>query len=494
MTKLCARLDGLPLAIELAAARVRLFSPQALLVRLERSHGSSLQLLIDGPRDMPIRQQTLRNTIDWSYNLLGADEQTLFARLGVFVGGCTLEAVEAICIPDADLPSDVVHIIASLIEQSLVQLEEGEDGEPRFLMLETIREYALDRLEARGKAAVLQRRHAEYFCSLAESAEEPLYGPQAMAWANRLASEHNNLRAALRWALNQREIDIVGRTSGALHTFWSSSGYFSEGQQWQEMALKHGEQLLQLLRAKLLFQAGNLALAQGYYQEAAALSEAGLALARPFEDNPILVTALNMLGLVVLHREDIVQAEALFNEALTLARVHGNTRGSALALVYLSVIRLMQGDLTQAGKLAAESRLLFQQVEYTRYLALNIIVLGAITLFQGDIDKAMIMATEGLVLLQEVNEKQFMVYCLDLMAMIATARGQFVHATRLMGSANMLRETIGLRRIWGIELLVKRTVGTVQAHLDAAVFEAAWMEGRAMSLQQAITYTVTDSY
>ncbi|HEX9440006.1 MAG TPA: hypothetical protein VF909_10000, partial [Roseiflexaceae bacterium] len=230
----------------LAAARVRMFGPQALLARLAGANRDSpLRLLAGGARDLPARHQTIRGAIDWSYNLLEAAEQTLFARLGVFVGGCTLEAATAVCNATNDLPMDVTNGIASLLDKSLLQLEEGADGEPRFLMLETIREYALERLAQRGEAVPLRDRHLEYYLALAEAAEPHLRGAEQIVWANRLEGEHDNFRAALAWAHERGAVEgstTAGaeaglRLAGALFWFWDLRDHLSEGRRWLAGAL-----------------------------------------------------------------------------------------------------------------------------------------------------------------------------------------------------------------------------------------------------------------
>ena len=234
VAEICRRLDGLPLAIELAAARVKLFPPAALLARLD----NRLPLLTGGARDLPARQQTIRTTIDWSYDLLDADEQALFARLAVFVGGCTLEAAEAVCNADGDLAMDVMDGIAALVDKSLLRQEEGPDGEPRFTMLETIREYALERLVASGEAGAIHRRHATYYLMVVETAAPKLLGGEQSVWMYRLEQEHDNLRATHKWYQNEEAaVDLEVRLMRAMTTFSYLSGHWSEGRSWPSSLL-----------------------------------------------------------------------------------------------------------------------------------------------------------------------------------------------------------------------------------------------------------------
>jgi predicted ATPase len=247
LADICRRLDGLPLAIELAAARSKLLSPQALVSRLERR----FELLQGGPRDLPVRQQTLRATIDWSYALLDAGEQSLFARLAVFAGGCTLEAAEAVC--GLEDGPDVLTGLAALIDKNLLQSRDGIDGDRRVQMLETVREYALERLGERRETDEVARRHAAYYLRLAEQAELEVLGPRQQAWYERLAADLDNLRGALTWPLAHREAEVTGRLAAALMPFWISRGHVSDGLRWLEAALQHRGRLSRSTLAKALF-------------------------------------------------------------------------------------------------------------------------------------------------------------------------------------------------------------------------------------------------
>ena len=238
VAEICERLDGLPLAIELAAARAKLLPPQALLSRL----GNRLKLLTGGARNLPERQRTLRNTIEWSYEMLDEGEKTLFARLAAFPGGGTLEAIEAVCDAEGDLPVDPLEGVSSLLDKSLLRQVAEQEDEPRFEMLETIREFALEKLEESADAGAVERVHAEFYLDLAEQAEPRLWGPEDAAWLERLEREHDNLRAALSWALDHEEVDLALRLGAALRWFWNLGGYYGEGRSWLEATLaKEGE-------------------------------------------------------------------------------------------------------------------------------------------------------------------------------------------------------------------------------------------------------------
>jgi predicted ATPase len=253
VVEICARLDGLPLAIELAAARIKLLPPQALLARLSQR----LAVLTSGAQDVPERQQTLRETIDWSYDLLEEDEKRLFRRLSVFVGGCTIEAAEAVCNANRDLEEDVLDVVTRLVDKNLLRQAAESDGEPRLLMLETIREYGLERLKASGEAESLRWRHASFFLAMAEETELKLRSTEQSTWRRRLEAEHDNLRAVLRWTLERQEAEIGLRLAGALLIFWRYCNHPREGRSWCEQVLAQpGARVRTAARASALRAAG----------------------------------------------------------------------------------------------------------------------------------------------------------------------------------------------------------------------------------------------
>jgi predicted ATPase len=277
IAEICARLDGLPLAIELAAARIKLLSPQALLARLDRR----LQLLTGGAHDLPERQRTLRNTIEWSYELLHVEEQRLFRRLAAFVGGCQLSAAEALCRALGEEVPTVFEGITSLIDKSLLQQVEQEEDESRLLMLETIREYGLERLEASGEAEAMRRQHATFFLAMAEEAYPKAHSAEQSTWLRRLEADHDNLRAALRWTLERQEAQMGLRLGGALHTFWKACNHDSEGRSWLAQVLAQpGAKARTIARAKALRGLGLLAFTQGDFPEAHRLLEESVSVGR----------------------------------------------------------------------------------------------------------------------------------------------------------------------------------------------------------------------
>jgi predicted ATPase len=522
IAEICHRLDGLPLAIELAAARVKLLSPPALLARLERR----LPLLVGGQRDLPARQQTLRDTIAWSYDLLGLSEQTLFRRLGVFAGGCTLEAAEALCAGTGDLDIDVLHSVSSLVDKNLLQQDARAEGEPRLGMLETIREYALERLHENGEMDAVQRDHAAYCLALAEAAEPELTGPRQVAWAVRLETEHDNLRAAMSWARQNGESDLGMRLAGALWRFWYIHGHLSEGQEWLKAMLAHQTTERGPARAKGLNGAGVLARNQGDYSQAAALLAESLALQRDLEDRRGVARVLLNLGTVAHDQAEYDQAIAYYNESLVLWREVGETWGAALALNNIGAVAVAQGDYPYASAMCGESLTLFGDLGDSRGRALALSNLGNIAhaqgdydraiafyaeslalykelgdkrdsalvlnsqgdtaLEQGDVQQAMELFRQSLVLYQEVGDKVGMVECLEGVARVAYAQGHWVRAARLCGAAEDLRAAIAAPMGPADQSKYQRLVASLATALGDDAFATSRSAGHAMTLEEAL--------
>jgi predicted ATPase/class 3 adenylate cyclase len=337
IAEICARLDGLPLAIELAAARIKLLPPQALLARL----GRPFAVLTGGPHDAPARHQTLRNTIAWSYNLLEAQEQRLFRQLATFVGGCTLEAIEAVCtVLETSIPTiEIVDSVTSLIDKSILQQTEQESEQPRLVMLETIREYGLEALETSGEMEATRQAHALYYLAMAEKAEPELVGPEQAVWLERLEQEHDNLRAALEWSLgpgeNGHRREIALRLGGALRRFWIVYGHWSEGRSFLERALEESKGVSASVQANALITAANLANMQTDNDRAEALAEKSRALYQELEDTQGIALSLRQLAVVAARRGKLTEERMLNEEALALFREVGDKEGGGRRLVTL---------------------------------------------------------------------------------------------------------------------------------------------------------------
>jgi predicted ATPase len=434
VAEICGRLDGLPLAIELAAARVRLLPPQKMLAQL----GDRFRLLTGGARDLPARHQTLRGAIDWSYDLLDADEKTLFRRLAVFCCSCTLDAAEAVCNTSGDL--DVLNGLASLVDQSLLQPSDVH-GEPRFGMLETIREYALERLADSGEAKVIQRQHANFFVALAEEAEPKLNGAEQMTWLNRLEAEHDNLRAALGWALEREGADAeLGlRLAAALGPFWFMRGHWTEARRWLERALEKSGDASAPVRAKGLWMTG---LWQEDSERAKPLLQKSLALYRQLEDKQGVARALSGLGHVA---DDLEQATALHEQSLALFRELGDKWDISGVLSSLGGDAWKQGDYGRATTLFEQSLILARETGNKWDSAARLRMLGNLALEQMDYKRAAALFEESLTLARELSNKEGIAGLLNSLGEMARLQGDYERAAALYDESLSLRRELGTR-------------------------------------------------
>ena len=480
VAEICARLDGLPLAIELAAARIKLLPPRALLARLEHR----LQILTSGAQDVPVRQQTLRNTIAWSYDLLNAVEQRLFRRLSVLVGGCTLEAVEALCttLGDGDGAGIVLDDLASLTNKSLLQQTEQEGGEPRLTMLETIREFGLEALAASGEVEASRHAHAAYYLALAEEAEPELEGPQQAVWLERLKREHDNLRAALQWSLDQAEDEasrpsreMALRLSGALLRFWEARGHWKEGRAFLERALAGGEGIATSSRTKALKAAASLALYQADTDRGEALCEESLALCRELGDTEGIAHTLYLLGLVAWQRNDLAAVRSLFEEALAFQREVGDKGGIAWALFDLAWLASDQGEHARAGALCEESLALFKEQGQRRGIAYSLCQLAQVLFVsQGDQARVRSLLEESLSLSRELDDTFGLAVCFSLSGQLALQQGDATTARSLVEESVVLYREIGDREQTGESLVLLGKVAAVQG--DHATARALYEE------------------
>jgi predicted ATPase/serine/threonine protein kinase/DNA-binding CsgD family transcriptional regulator len=449
IAEICVRLDGLPLAIELAAARIKLLPPQALLGRLEHR----LQVLTSGARDAPLRQQTLRNTLAWSYDLLDVKEQRLFRRLSVFVRGYTLEAVEGLYTALSEMPADVLDGVASLIDKSLLHQTGQEGEEPRLVMLATIREYGLEVLASSGEMASTRRAHAHYYLSLVEDAEVEIGGPQQAAWLDRLEREHDNLRAALQWSLEQAGDEEVGqrreialRFGGALHMFWWTLGHWSEARNFLERALATREGIEASVQAKALYAAANLTFVQSDYERAEAFSEESLALYRELDDQPGIALSLWALGNVAWVRGNTSRARSLLEEAVTLARAVDDKEHAAWALFSLGLLANSQGEYARACSLYEEGLALFREVEHKKGTAHILSQLAqALFVSQGDQARVRSLLEESLALSREIGFKEGIAASLLYLGQLALSQGDGATARSLAEESVVLYKEMGHR-------------------------------------------------
>jgi predicted ATPase/DNA-binding CsgD family transcriptional regulator len=457
IAEICTRLDGLPLAIELAAARMNLLSPQALLARL--SH--RLQVLTGGVRDAPARQQTLRNTLQWSYDLLTAQEQRLFRRLCVFVGGCTLEAVEACCSALGDAAEPVVDRVASLIDKSLMQQSEQQGGEPRFAMLEMVHEYGLEVLSASGELEAIRQAHGEYYLQLTEQAALEFVGPQEAEWHVRLEQEHGNLRAAMQWSLERGHKEIALRLGAALRRFWQVRGYYGEGRRFLERALAASEGVLATWRAKALYAAAVLAWLQNDLELAEALCGESLQLYRELGDQRGIATTLYGLGRAALTRRDHTKAQALADEALGIYRELGDKQSIAYALESLVRVAFFRGDYARARSYGDKSLTLAREIG-DNYLAGGVLLhLARMAINEGDQTTGQALLEEGLVHGREFGYKLVIAQSLSLLGQLALNQGDAATARSLAVESLELYKELGDQQ--GIAESLS-ALGMVEAH------------------------------
>jgi predicted ATPase/class 3 adenylate cyclase/Tfp pilus assembly protein PilF len=467
VAEICVRLDGLPLAIELAAARIRVLPPHALLSRLS----NRLKVLTGGARDLSARQQTLRGAIDWSYDLLDEGHKQLFRRMAVFQGGRTLEALEAVCNYDSQLQVEVFDGLEALLSSSLLQQREGSDGEPRFWMLETIHEYAREKLEESGEAGALQREHALYFMRLAEEAEPHLTGEKSGEWLERLEDGYDNIRAALQWARessrnnrggSRAEVIEVGlRLAGAISRFWYVRGYYSEGrahllkllalQQTREgegADTEGAEQVRESrrYRATALNGAGVLAWSQGDYVIARSLMEESLSLQREIGDKMGIAHSLGSLGNVACDQGDHLAARSLHEESLSIRREIGDKRGIANSFNGLGIVAYDQGDYVIARSLHEESLSIWREVGDKRGIAHSLGSLGIVAYEQGDYAIARSLYEESLSMQREVGDKKGIANSLSSLGIVAYDQGDYAIARSLYEESLSIWREIGDKR------------------------------------------------
>jgi predicted ATPase/DNA-binding CsgD family transcriptional regulator len=517
---ICRRLDGLPLAIELAAPWIRLLPPAALLERLSQR----LLELTGGPRDLPARQQTLRDAIAWSHDLLGEPERRLFRRLGVFAGGFTLEAATAVAGDD----DDVLPTLAALVEQSLVRAIEGA-GETRFAMLETIREYAAERLAERDDREAVQEAHATYFLSLAETAEPRLRGPQVFAWLDRLEQEHPNLREALRWFRQQGDLERALRLAGALGRFWEARGHVAEGRLLLDGLLAdkaHMDDLPAAIVAKalsgagtLIWMQGDLATARRRHEDALArFEQAGDERGAAFSLNNIgvqvftqgdldagdalLVEALaryravddvwgigfvrTNLGVFAQFRGELEAAEQALTEGLAAYRAAGDPEGIAMALCFLGTLAKDRGQFETAQRLLAEGTALLRERGSLYWRAYALLMLGVVTQARGDHLTALALLAEYLALCRDRGDRYSIAQGFEAMAPSALALGFPAQAARLLAVAAGVREETGVPLFPSEAQTTERAHAEVRTALGAAAFDRTWRVARLQPMERLL--------
>jgi predicted ATPase/class 3 adenylate cyclase len=481
---ICERVDGLPLAIELAAARVKLFSPQALLTRLEKS----LSALGSGTRDAPARQQTLRGAILWSYDMLDADDRRLLARFSVFARGGNLEQAEQVCGPAEDVGGDIVDSLDQLADQSLLRRLPDFD-EPRFLMLQTIRDFAMERLEESGEAHRIRDRHLEAFIALAQQAQPHLFGPRRKEWLDRVEEDHDNFRAALDWTVASGDARRAMELSTGMWRFWQMRGHLYEGRRRmaEVLAMPAGREFakerLQALEAAggLAYWQADMDTAQGFYDEC-------LQLTRPLGDDSALANALyNAAFPRLVNRSAIHEADALLAEALPLFRKLGDDSGIARCLWALGNARYFSHDYVAARPLLEEAEALNRKLDDQFGLGWTMHTLGLVALNLSDLERARRAWSEAIRLFEAAGDVPGLVLELDNMSVLSRMDGEPMRAARLAAASSTYQATSGT----GLAHLLREQEGrTGREGLTDQEAAKAWAEGQAMTLEQAVAYAL----
>jgi predicted ATPase/DNA-binding CsgD family transcriptional regulator len=531
VARICGRLEGIPLAIELAAARVGL-SVEQIATRLD----DSLRLLTAGSRTASPRQRTLRGTLDWSYALLSEPERRLFCRLSVFAGGWPLEAAEAVGAEVDTGKGEVLDLLSRLVDKSLVEAEATGGGGVRYRMLEPIRQYAQEKLEEGGEGEEVRREHAGFFLALAEEAEPGLWGPEDAEWLERLEAEHDNLRAVLSWDLEKEEADELGlRLAGALWLFWEARGYYGEGHSWLEQVLARGSQASAAARAKgleglgwltyrqgdtdrakaiaeeglrlsdegglggvvtadFLRMSGGMAEVQGHRERSRELLEESLRLSREADDKLGIAGSLLELGVTMEGLGDLKRAKEFYEEGIVLSREIGYAAILARCLLSLGSAFLLEGDYERGAALNEEAAALLREHGYKGgSLELALDNLGWAALMQGDHERARTFYKENLILCKELGNKWITSESLDGLACISAAEGTSEERTaRLFGATETLREAVGYQQIPEEDAWREPYLAAARSRLDEAAWDEAWAEGRAMSMEQAIEYALSE--
>lgn len=492
IAQICARLDGLPLAIELAAARTKMFSLPTILQRLTDGKGQGLAFLRSTARNTLQRHQTLLDTLNWSYGLLDEQQQCFFRRLSVFLGGWTLDAVEVIVTGENGEATgdDALDLIEALLDRSLVKrmmLEAGsqdEDTEPRFYFLETIREYALGQLEACGERDNIQRRHAAYYLAMAERIEPKLYGSRQSEAVSMLVREQDNLRAALEWAIEHDEAEVMQRMCGALGMFWEARTSFQEAHRWIDVALMMPQEMSPAIRAKLLMAASRLALWEIACERSRELAGEALALYEVVGDEVGKTSAIFQIGDSWHMQGEYMLATRYLEESSLQLREQGNLRTYAFALSRLGAMAILQNNYPQAWIWLNEALPLLREYSEPGLLNVTLVYLGVLAMVQGDLNGGASYLREGLLLAQQTGNRYMLAS--DLIAfgcLLGTTRGPS-YAARVCSAAEALFASLNTALPAAYSPLYNAYLGSIRFQTDEATWETWWSEGQVLSQEE----------
>lgn len=493
VAEICVKLEGLPLAIELAAARIKILSPAQILERLE----NRLKMLTGGAKDLPARQQTMRGAIEWSYDLLDENDRILFERLAVFVGGFTIEAAESVVLCPLSFVEesandkeqrtiDVLNGITSLVENSLLVQTETFGGESRFRFLEVVREYALEKLEAGGEAESIRKNHAAFFLKLAETAEPQILGKQGAKWLTLIEEEHNNFRTAFFWAA-AIDAPTAVHLAGALRDFWVLRNQLTEGREWFKTALDRADDAPAAARFNLFVGLGQTAKFQGDYVAARKAFQEGLTTSRESGDLRQIAVANRGLAGAAKMQGDFTAARNFYEEALTVSRRIDEKFGIAVSLNSLGDLARIKGDFAAAHSFFDESLTICREIGNIQGIGCTLNNLGAIAFMLGDYETARSHFTEGLRTAQELGEKITLSYSLDGFAALAEKRGDAERALQLAGAAENLRESLGFETEPAERHFRDAYLAELRSLLPEEKFTATYREGCRMKIKKAVS-------
>jgi predicted ATPase len=487
VASICARLDGMPLAIELAAARVRTMSIDELSEHLDQRFA----LLTNGSRAALPRHRTLRSMLDWSYDLLAEREQALLRRVAVFAGGWTVASAEQICAGDGIDASDVIEELTSLVDKSLVVTDE-QAGATRYRMLETVRQYALDRLRESGEEARWRGSHLACFVALGLEFNKEVIGPKQQAWVARIASEHDNLRAALAWSTESSPLDGLG-LAVALDAFWRIRGFVAEGREWFARLLDVVPiDLRTRLRARGLYAAALFAIRQADYAAGNGLLQESLILFREVDDQRNVAYALDSLAYLAIEQADYPEAEARAREAIDLLRARSSREGLCFSLIHLAIALRRQGEWTEAHELHEQSLVIARELGTPWEIGTALREMGLAECDEGRCDLALKHLAEAMTVLHGLGDRPGVMESLEGLAALAAATAAPRRAARLWGAADALQQEMDSAMSVNQRIAYDRQVQPVRAILTDEAFDHTWDEGRAMTLGDAVRYALDD--
>jgi predicted ATPase/class 3 adenylate cyclase len=486
VAQICSRLDGIPLAIELAAARVKVLHAGQIAERLN----DRFQLLTGGGRTALPRHQTLRSLIDWSYSLLTGPEQVLLRRLSVFAGGCTLAAAEQVCAGDELESHEILDLLTHLVDKSLVGVDEGTE-ESRYRMHETTRQYALEKLSESGQGERVRQQHLDFMVALTEKAEARIFGHEESSWLDRLEAELDNLRAALTCAINLDDAQAALHLVGSLYWFWWIHGYWQEAHRWLREALSvPGAQRHTRARAKALIAMGWFRYMSGENSSAQRLFEESVVIARSLGEKPILVESLPWLGFVMCMMGDYATASLVLEEGLLLSRELGDKFGTGRSLLGIGQVKLSQHNYREAQASFEESAALLRETGSKNVLSFALRRLGHIALHERNARKAFVLCSESLDLNLKLGDKRGMAGAIVGLGCIAIARGHAIDAARLFGAASALLESFGGQLTPPDQIESEACALAARAAIGEDEYGKAYAEGRAMRADEGIAYAL----